>query len=193
MNTASIAALRDAVEVPGTAPGQAYRRVVDALERYGSTGREAHGSATYQCPAHQDRGPSLSVREAEDRVLVHCFAGCSAEAVVGALGLAVADLFDHVATDRRASLPPIRRTPPPRPRRPVNDVDALLEDLRAAGRVYVPLERCGNVLAWQAECPVCGLWALLIAEYEDGRSVVKCLAGCAPAGVVATLLEEATP
>ena len=31
------------------------------------------------CPAHADKGPSLSLRETDDgRVLVYCFAGCSA-------------------------------------------------------------------------------------------------------------------
>lgn len=47
-----------------------------------------------RCPAHDDRGPSLAVRELEDgRVLVHCFAGCSVDEVVGAVGLEMSDLF----------------------------------------------------------------------------------------------------
>lgn len=38
------------------------------------------------CPAHEDRSPSLSVRDADDgRVLVHCHAGCSQDAVIEAL------------------------------------------------------------------------------------------------------------
>ena len=41
-----------------------------------------------RCPAHRDRSPSLSVRALDDgRVLVHCFAGCTIEAVLGAVGL----------------------------------------------------------------------------------------------------------
>jgi 5S rRNA maturation endonuclease (ribonuclease M5) len=47
-----------------------------------------------RCPAHEDRAPSLSVTEGDDgRVLLHCHAGCSTEAVTASLGLAVADLF----------------------------------------------------------------------------------------------------
>ena len=47
-----------------------------------------------RCPAHDDRGPSLAVRELEDgRVLVHCFAGCSVDEVVGTVGLEMSDLF----------------------------------------------------------------------------------------------------
>jgi len=31
------------------------------------------------CPAHNDSKPSLAIRETDDgRVLLHCFAGCSA-------------------------------------------------------------------------------------------------------------------
>src|SRR5262249_38664108 len=40
------------------------------------------------CPAHDDKSPSLSVARGRDgRILVKCFAGCSAERVVSALGL----------------------------------------------------------------------------------------------------------
>ncbi|HED53175.1 MAG TPA: DUF3987 domain-containing protein [Phycisphaerales bacterium] len=46
------------------------------------------------CPAHDDHNPSLSVGIGDDgRVLLHCFAGCSAEAVCSALGLTTASLF----------------------------------------------------------------------------------------------------
>jgi hypothetical protein len=46
------------------------------------------------CPAHPDRSPSLSIREGDDgRTLVHCFAGCSVDSIVAALGLKLSDLF----------------------------------------------------------------------------------------------------
>ncbi|MDP3939374.1 MAG: toprim domain-containing protein, partial [Deltaproteobacteria bacterium] len=45
------------------------------------------GRYTARCPAHDDRTPSLSVREgANGRPLFHCFAGCSWIAVRDALG-----------------------------------------------------------------------------------------------------------
>ena len=40
-----------------------------------------------RCPAHSDRTPSLSVRWTGDRVLLYCFAGCSYQDIVNALGL----------------------------------------------------------------------------------------------------------
>src|SRR5215472_4139521 len=52
-----------------------------------------------QCPAHPDRSPSLSIREGDDgRLLLHCFAGCSPEEILSALGLKMRVLF--------AGLPP---------------------------------------------------------------------------------------
>lgn len=46
------------------------------------------------CPAHDDKSPSLSIRETADgRVLVHCFAGCAVHEIVSAVGLDTSDLF----------------------------------------------------------------------------------------------------
>lgn len=46
------------------------------------------------CPAHQDKNPSLSIKQASDgKVLLHCFAGCEAEDIVTAIGLNISDLF----------------------------------------------------------------------------------------------------
>jgi hypothetical protein len=60
-----------------------------------------------RCPAHQDHNASLSVGEGEDgRILVKCFAGCSTESVVSAMGLKMSDLF-----------PEESRRLPPRPAR----------------------------------------------------------------------------
>jgi putative DNA primase/helicase len=38
-----------------------------------------------KCPAHDDRNPSLSLREVDGKILVCCHAGCEQRAVVGAL------------------------------------------------------------------------------------------------------------
>src|SRR5437016_4158103 len=46
------------------------------------------------CPAHSDREPSLSIGLGdEEQVLLTCFAGCSLEQIVEAMGMTVADLF----------------------------------------------------------------------------------------------------
>ncbi|WP_370600484.1 virulence-associated protein E [Pseudomonas nitroreducens] len=46
------------------------------------------------CPAHDDRDPSLSIRTADDgKVLLHCWAGCTAYEIAAAVGLQLRDLF----------------------------------------------------------------------------------------------------
>lgn len=46
------------------------------------------------CPAHNDKSPSLSIRQTGDsRILIHCFAGCSALDVLAAVGLDWDSLF----------------------------------------------------------------------------------------------------
>ena len=53
------------------------------------------------CPAHEGKSRStLSIKEADDgRVLLHCFAGCSALDVVHSLGLELKDLFERPAAN----------------------------------------------------------------------------------------------
>ena len=64
------------------------------LSRLGKVKASGSGKWMACCPAHQDRSASLSVREVEDgRILVHCFAGCSVDEVLRAVGLDLADLF----------------------------------------------------------------------------------------------------
>jgi hypothetical protein len=46
-----------------------------------------------RCPAHEDRSPSLSISERDGKVLLHCFASCTIEAVCDAIGIQVRDLF----------------------------------------------------------------------------------------------------
>jgi hypothetical protein len=47
-----------------------------------------------RCPAHDDRTPSLSLRQNNGKTLLHCFSGCTAEAVCAALKIGIRDLFD---------------------------------------------------------------------------------------------------
>lgn len=61
------------------------------LNKVKSTGRNSWLAC---CPAHDDRSPSLSIKEeADGHILLHCFAGCSAVDVVGAVGIDIGDLF----------------------------------------------------------------------------------------------------
>lgn len=52
------------------------------------------GRWTACCPAHGDKSPSLAITQLDDgRILLKCFAGCSAFEVVGSLGMDMQDLF----------------------------------------------------------------------------------------------------
>jgi hypothetical protein len=54
-----------------------------------------------RCPSHDDSRPSLSVREIDsDRVLVHCWAGCSVEDVLSAVGLTFEALYPEKPSHR---------------------------------------------------------------------------------------------
>lgn len=47
-----------------------------------------------RCPAHDDKSPSLVITETSDgTLLVKCWAGCSVDDIVGAVGLELRDLF----------------------------------------------------------------------------------------------------
>ncbi len=60
-----------------------------------------------RCPAHEDKSPSLSITEKDDRVLIHCHAGCYVNEVVDAVGLKITDLFPP----RESYGKPVKRRP----------------------------------------------------------------------------------
>jgi hypothetical protein len=64
------------------------------LSRLDSVKQTAPNRWMARCPAHDDRRPSLSVREADgERVLLKCFSGCSVPEIVSAVGLGLDALF----------------------------------------------------------------------------------------------------
>jgi hypothetical protein len=67
------------------------REVLSRLERVENTGS---GQWQALCPAHEDRNPSLSIGEGDDKVLLNCHAGCEYREIVSALGLEPKDLFE---------------------------------------------------------------------------------------------------
>ncbi|MDQ5851281.1 MAG: hypothetical protein M3380_04275, partial [Chloroflexota bacterium] len=80
---------------PSTARDYAIFRPIDPiLGKLEQTCKSSDGW-TARCPAHDDKKNSLSIREADDgKVLLKCFAGCSTDSIVSALGLTMADLFE---------------------------------------------------------------------------------------------------
>jgi putative DNA primase/helicase len=145
-------------------------------------GRKAGGSWTARCPAHDDRSPSLSIRDADDnKVLVHCHAGCDQERVIAALR--GRGLWGENA--RRAARHARHRAPIER--KPDND-DAIrsqaalaiwqsakpapgtpVETYLASRGICVPTS---DVLRFHAglKHPSSGLWPAMVALVANGAS-----------------------
>ena len=67
---------------------------MNLLNRLDSVKDNGRGKWLAKCPAHQDKRPSLSIREAESgAVLVKCWTGCTVAEIAGAVGLDVSELF----------------------------------------------------------------------------------------------------
>lgn len=65
--------------------------LLSRLQKVKRVGKDSHIAC---CPAHQDKSPSLAIREVEDgKVLVKCFGGCSVEEICGAIGITVSDIM----------------------------------------------------------------------------------------------------
>ena len=79
------------------------------LLRLSKVRQRQQGQYSALCPAHDDTGPSLSVRENTDgAVLIYCHAGCTASEIVAAIGLEVHDLYPPRDVPHGAP----KRTPP---------------------------------------------------------------------------------
>lgn len=53
-----------------------------------------------RCPHHEDNSPSLTITERDGKVLLHCFAGCTAEEVMHSINLEMRDLFSDSLSPR---------------------------------------------------------------------------------------------
>jgi hypothetical protein len=80
---------------------RALDRVIDALRERDCRPRASGGSWSARCPAHEDRTPSLSLRQIEGQALIYCHAGCATADVMTALDLVMADLFDEPTVGAR--------------------------------------------------------------------------------------------
>jgi len=84
-----------------------FERLAQRTRGWRSYGRDR---AIFCCDGHEDKRPSVSVRELPDgRVLLHCFAGCNVESVLGSIGLTLESLFPDSAPLHHRSGAPRRR------------------------------------------------------------------------------------
>ena len=83
-----------------------FETLLDRLDGVKHTGP---GRFMARCPAHDDRSPSLGVKDCGDGVtVVNCLAGCETEDVLSAVGLTFSDLYpERIATEH--SYKPVRQ------------------------------------------------------------------------------------
>jgi len=128
----------------------------DLLSRLEKVRPSVPGQWVALCPAHEDRSPSLSIRDCGDgRILLHCFAGCATEEVLSSLGLTFRDIMPP---DRLRDAEPFKplKWPPLTVLRAIgHDAMAmalLAEDIANRGTATMQerddlFERAGSVLA----------------------------------------------
>lgn len=64
------------------------------LNRLSGVRETGNGKYAARCPAHDDRSPSLAIKECGDgRLLIHCFAGCETEDVLASIGLTFSEIM----------------------------------------------------------------------------------------------------
>lgn len=74
-------------------------KVISCLEKVKSAGTNKWKAC---CPAHDDKDPSLAISETSDgTVLLKCWAGCTVQDIVSAIGLELRDLFPGNKQPRR--------------------------------------------------------------------------------------------
>ncbi len=88
-----------------------YETLLDRLDGVKHTGV---GRFMARCPAHNDRSPSLGVKDCGDGfTIVNCLAGCETEDVLAAVGLTFSDLYpERIGQDH--AYKPVRNRISPR-------------------------------------------------------------------------------
>ena len=134
--------------------------VLSALRAAGKRPRKAGEGWSSCCPAHDDRSPSLSISTGADgRALVKCHAGCTVEAVCGALGLKQSDLFEK--SERMQLAPPRARA--------ANSVPTVTSTETAATEAAEP----GNGAAPRRDGPTFATPEATLAAYERKHGVTS--------------------
>lgn len=152
-------------------PETVWTRVLDAIpgrREKRATGPQGMPYVKVQCPAHDDKGPSLTVTQGDKRVLLHCFAGCSEDDVLAAIGWTKEALFyeparrpDRETTGRarRARSRKPSSVPRPAPKRERVDPERSYKTMR--------LGKLGAPKVTYTYCDADGAIAYVVARYVE--------------------------
>ncbi len=113
------------------------------------TVKSTHKGWDVNCPAHDDKNPSLGVMEGDGgRIVLNCLAHCENKDIVTALGITMADLFPDRPLDGHARplrLPPVK----PAPRKLAFAFELHALDLKLQAE---------KILAASKDCEECDTW-----------------------------------
>ena len=120
-----------------------------------------------RCCCHQDKSPSLSLRDGDNRLLVHCFAGCDVRDILAELRRLgwIEDIRRNSRPVRRARPVPVpKQTEPDKPsyfagaiwREAVDPRGTLAEKYLSGRGLALDDDLCGRVLRFHARCPFGG-------------------------------------
>lgn len=168
----------------------------DLLERLEGV-REGYRGWMANCPAHEDRSPSLSITPGDDgRVLLHCFAGCSNADVLAAAGLEWSALFADGPRPSNGSARPVPRPGRRKPSKP-QPVDTILAALNVA---EIEWRATPSPDMWViSECPRCLAadvwlyfrWTPHWSEVDPRGARLSCPDGCSRGDILAALEDSA--
>lgn len=126
--------------------GEEFLRLLDGVHQ---TSR----GWTACCPAHSDSNPSLGISLGNDgRILVHCFAGCSAQEICDGLGIHLRDLFPAQNANPRVRREAVRKRERERGKqRRQRAYHGLRIDLLRESECLIQAARGINISAWDPE------------------------------------------
>lgn len=78
----------------------------DIVSRFNNPKPNGNNSFMVKCPCHNDNQQSLCISQNGDKILMNCFAGCSAEDITRAMGLETKDLFIANLPYNKVAKPP---------------------------------------------------------------------------------------
>lgn len=124
--------------------------VEELLPRLDAVRRSSRGYEA-RCPAHEDKSPSLAIKEGERGLLVKCWAGCTLDEVTAAIGLRVADLFFDAVDTRTACQSRIQRTQARQRQTRRNEVDGFSVDALREADYFIRSRQGLDISTWLPE------------------------------------------
>lgn len=76
----------------------------EIISRFNGVKSIGENSYQVQCPAHKDDKASLTISEEDNKILMHCHAGCDLNNILNAIGLQEKDLFNNPPKDSKPKI-----------------------------------------------------------------------------------------